>query len=96
MVFQTDSAYIVSACLNVAAKLRIPDLIGETARNPRPLALEAGAGEERLFRGLRVLETAYDPGIPHRFRLTPAGLLLRRGSPGSLAAGIEWIADLLR
>jgi len=29
LVFQSALGYIVSACLNVAVKMRIPDLIGE-------------------------------------------------------------------
>ena len=47
---------IASACLNVAVKLRIPDLIAEGFTDLEDLALKAGAKEEPLFRILRVLE----------------------------------------
>lgn len=97
IVLQAGFAYIVSACLNVAVKLRIPDLIGDTVKDIGLLAREAGVDKEYLFRVLRVLEmnqiVACNP--LREFELTPAGQLLRRGSPGSLAAAIEWIADPL-
>jgi hypothetical protein len=55
-VFNTALGYIASACLNVAVKLRIPDLISQGFRDLGSLVLEAGAQQEPLFRVLRVLE----------------------------------------
>lgn len=97
VVFQAGLAYIVSACLNVAVKLKIPDLIGVSSKSVRLLALKAGVDEDYLFRVLRALEMN---GIvvqtePRCFALSPAGNLLRREASGSLAATIEWIADPL-
>jgi O-methyltransferase domain len=97
LVFQSALGYIVSACLNVAVKMRVPDLIGEGVIELGALARQAGAQEEALFRVLRVLEMN---GIVSRkgqrsYQLTPAGQLLRRDSAGSLAAAIEWISDPL-
>ena len=97
IVFQAGLGYIVSACLNVAVKLGIPDLIGSGVKDVRTLAVEAGANEDYLFRLLRVLEMSQivSRETPRSFRLTAAGELLRRGSAGSLAAAVEWIADPL-
>jgi hypothetical protein len=97
IVFQAGLAYIVSACLNVAVKLRIPDLIGSGSQNVHRLAPKAGVNEDYLFRVLRVLEMN---GIvvqaePRCFELSPAGKLLRHEATGSLTASIEWIADPL-
>jgi hypothetical protein len=97
IVFQAGTAYIVSACLNVAVKLRIPDLMGDTAKYIGQLAQESGADEEYLFRLLRVLEMnqLVIRKAPRQFELTPAGQLLRRDVQGSLAAAMEWMADPL-
>lgn len=96
-VFNTALGYIASACLNVAVKLRIPDLISQGFTDRGSLAIEAGAQQEPLFRVLRVLEMN---GIVSRdaegtYQLTAAGQLLRRDAAGSLAAAIEWISDPL-
>ena len=96
-IFKAALGYIASACLNVAVKLRIPDLIAEGFTDLEDLALKAGAKEEPLFRVLRVLEMN---GIVARsadrsYALTPAGQLLRRDAAGSLASATAWISDPL-
>lgn len=97
IVFQAGLGYIVSACLNVALKLRIPDLIGDEVVDTETLARQSGTNEDYLFRVLRVLETKQIVTRPTRrgFQLTAAGQLLRRGVAGSLAPALEWIADPL-
>jgi hypothetical protein len=97
LVFQSALGYIVSACLNVAVKMRIPDLIGEGVYELGALARRAGAQEDALFRVLRVLEmNGLVTRNGHRsYELTPSGQLLRRDSEGSLAAAVEWISDPL-
>src|SRR5215472_7887128 len=57
IAFQAGLGYIVSACLNVALKLQIPDRIGDGVVDVNTLARQAGANEDYLFRVLRVLET---------------------------------------
>ena len=96
-MFQSALGYIVSACLNVAVKMRIPDLIGEGVYELGALARRAGAQEDALFRVLRVLEmNGLVTRNGHRsYELTPSGQLLRRDSEGSLAAAVEWISDPL-
>jgi len=97
IAFQAGLGYIVSACLNVAIKLQIPDLIGDGAADVQTLALQAGANEDYLYRVLRVLETSQlvIRTDPRTFQLTAAGQLLRRNVPGSLAPALEWISDPL-
>ncbi len=97
ILFQASLGYIVSACMNVAVKLRIPDLIGEGVVQVGALARAAGADEEALSRVLRVLEMN---GVVSRkgqrsYQLAAAGELLRREAAGSLAAALEWISDPL-
>jgi len=97
LLLQTGLAYITSACLNTAVRLRIPDLIGGDAKDVDKLALESGTDPDYLYRILRVLEVSriVSRTTASTYRLTEAGQLLRRGVPGSMADCIEWIADPL-
>jgi hypothetical protein len=97
IAFQAGLGYIVSACLNVALKLRVLDRIGDGVVDVKTVARQAGANEDYLFRVLRVLETQQIVSRPmgRAFQLTPAGQLLRRDVAGSLAPAMEWIADPL-
>src|SRR4051812_35097458 len=97
IAFQAGLGYIVSACLNVALKLRIPDLIGDGVVDVQNLARQAGANEDYLYRVLRVLEMnqLVTRATQRGYGLTAAGQLLRRDVPGSLAPALEWIADPL-
>ena len=97
LLLQTGLAYIASACLNTAVKLRIPDLIGSEAKDVDVLALESGTDPDYLYRILRVLEVSQIVAreAARKYKLTDAGQLLRRGVPGSMADCIEWIADPL-
>jgi len=97
ILLQTGLAYIASACLNTAVKLRIPDLIGSGSKDVDVLALKSGIDPDYLFRVLRVLEVSQIVvrTAPRSYKLTDAGQLLRRGVPGSMSDCIEWIADPL-
>jgi len=97
IVFQAGLGYIVSACLGVAAKLHLADLIGSGVENVSSLAERTNTNEEYLYRVLRVLEMTQivSRNGPRRFALTPAGELLRNDAPGSLAAAVEWLTDSL-
>lgn len=90
-------AYIASASLNTAVKLRIPDLIGTDSKDVDILALESGTDPDYLYRILRVLEAnqIVTRTADRSYKLTDAGQFLRRGVPGSMAACIDWIADPL-
>ena len=97
LLLQMGLAYIASACLNTAVRLRIPDLIGGDAKDVDKLALESGTNPDYLYRILRALEVSniVTRTTARTYRLTEAGQLLRRGVPGSMADCIEWIADPL-
>lgn len=97
IVFQAGLGYIVSACLGVAAKLNVADLIGKGQRDVASLAKLAEVNEDYLFRVLRVLEMAQivRRAGPRSFSLTEAGELLQSDVPGSLAAAAEWLTDPL-
>lgn len=97
ILLQTGLAYIASACLNTAVRLRIPDLIGPESKDVDVLALESGTDPDYLYRILRVLEVSQivSRTAPRSFKLTDAGQLLRKDVAGSMADCIEWIADPL-
>ena len=97
IAFQAGMGHIVSACLNVALKLRVLDQIGDGVVDVNTLAREAGANEDYLFRVLRVLETQQIVRrfMGRAFQLTSAGQLLRCDVAGSLAPALEFIADPL-
>jgi len=97
LLLQAGLAYINSACLNTAVKLRIPDLIGGESKSVDELALESGTDPDYLYRILRVLEVIQivTRTTAGSYKLTDAGQLLRRGVAGSMADCIEWIADPL-
>ena len=97
VVFQAGLGYIVSACLGVAAKLHLPDLIGSGVEEVSSLAERTNTNEDYLYRVLRVLEMTQiiSRNGARRFALTPAGELLRSDAPGSLAAAVEWLTDSL-
>src|SRR5512133_3094706 len=69
-----------------AARLRIPDIIGDGAKTPEEVAKAAGThpgATKRLLRGLASLGVfARENG--ERYRLTEVGRFLRSGVPGSL------------
>ncbi len=97
VVLRAAQGYVVSACLNVALKLRIPDLIGDGIQEIGNLAQQSGVNKDYLFRVLRVLEAeqiVVRAGA-HSVRLGAAGQVLRRDVPGSMAEAVEWISDPL-
>jgi len=98
ILFQASLGYIISACVSVAAKLNLADLIGDGEREVVSLAEQACVSADYLFRVLRVLEMAHivTRKGPRTFSLTPAGELLRRGVPGTLAAFAELLTDPLQ
>jgi SAM-dependent methyltransferase len=69
-----------------AARLRIPDIIGDGARTPEEVAREAGThpgATKRLLRGLASLGV-FRRDDDGRYRVTEVGRFLRSGVPGSI------------
>lgn len=75
----------------VAAKLKIADQLADGPRTVAQLAAATGSHADSLYRILRALSGfgvfAEEEGPS--FRLTPAGALLRSGTPGSLRGAAE-------
>ena len=83
---QLIQGFQVTQCIYVAAKLRIADLLKDGPRSSEELAKATGTHAPSLYRVLRLL-TAVDlftEGEAHSFALTPLGVYLQTGVPGSL------------
>ena len=94
-VFQLATGFIISTAMQVAAQLRVADLL---AAGPRPiaeLARERGVNEDALFRVLRALASVgvFEEVAPRRFGLNPAAAMLRSDVPGSLYDMARWICS---
>jgi predicted transcriptional regulator len=95
IVIRSGLAYIISAALGVAVKLRLPDLIGEGEQEVTALAKRSNSDPDAVYRILRALEMAglVTESSNRSFVLTDAGQLLRVGTPGSMHGLIEWLTD---
>lgn len=83
---QLIQSFQVSQCIYVAAKLGIADLLKDGPRSSEELARETGTHAPSLYRILRLL-TAVDlfaESEERSFTLTPLGVYLRTGVPGSM------------
>jgi hypothetical protein len=85
---QVATGYMVSAALQVALKLEIPDRLAAGPRPVTDLARDAGVAEDRLYRVLRALASVgvFTEANPGRFALTPLAALLRTGTSNSIRA----------
>lgn len=85
-VLQIAGGYILSAALNVVAKLGIADRLADGPRSSAELARATGTSEDALYRTLRALAMTgvFTETTPRTFALTPAAELLRTGTPGGL------------
>jgi hypothetical protein len=94
-VFQLATGFIISTALQVAAELRIADLLANGPREIADLARERGVNEDALYRVLRALASVgvFDEVARRRFGLNPAAALLRSDVPGSLYDMARWISD---
>jgi hypothetical protein len=85
-VLRMIQGLLVSRAIYVAAKLGVPDLLGESPRTSDELAQATGSHPPSLYRILRLLaalEIFTEPN-PGTFGLSPLGERLRTGVPGSL------------
>jgi len=83
---QLIQGFQVPQCIYVAAKLGIADLLKDGPKNSEELAKATRTHAPSLYRVLRLL-TAVDlvtEGEAHSFALTPLGVYLQSGVPGSL------------
>jgi hypothetical protein len=91
---QIASGYEMSACLYVAAKLNIADLLAGGPRPVETLAEEAGSKADPLYRVLRALVSigVFSEPQPRTISLSPAAELLRSDVPGSVHHMVLWNA----
>jgi len=95
-ILQLSTAYMASACLYVAAKLRIADRLADGPKPVSELAGRArGTHEESLYRVLRALASVgvFTEKAPRTFANTPTSELLRERVPGSMRDTVLFIAD---
>lgn len=95
LVFQLCTGYMASACVQVAAKLKIADLLADGSKPVQQLASAAGANEDRLYRVLRVLASlgVFAETSPRTFALTSAAEPLRSDVPDSIRNMVLWISS---
>lgn len=94
-LMQIASGYQLSACLYVAAKLNIADLLADGARSADQLAAITGTNADALYRVLRALISVgiFAEPQPRTIALTPAAEPLRRDVPDSVHGLALWGAD---
>lgn len=83
---QLIQSFQVPQCIYVAARLGIADLLKDGPRRSEDLAQATGTHAPSLYRVLRLLTTVdlFTEGEDHSFALTPLGVYLQTGVPGSL------------
>lgn len=88
ILVQMMTGYWVSQAIYVAAKLRVADLLADGAQTVEVLATTTQTHAPSLRRLLRALASVgiFTEASPDTFALTPLAMLLRSGTPNSMAA----------
>lgn len=91
---QLATGYIISAALQVAVTLGIPDRLAAGAATTADLASATGTNEDALHRVLRALAMVgvFTEEAPRRFAQTAASDALR-STPGSMRDMVRWMTD---
>ena len=86
IVMQLSTSYMASVSLQIAAKLKIADLLAGGPKNIRELAALSHAHEDRLYRVLRALASVgvFTETASRTFALNPAAEVLRSDVPDSV------------
>src|ERR671927_647562 len=94
-LFQVASGFQLSACLYVATKLKIADLLAHGPRKVEALAAETSTNADALYRVLRALVSIgiFSEPQPHTIALSAAAEPLRSDVPGSVHGILLWAAD---
>jgi O-methyltransferase/methyltransferase family protein len=94
-LMQIATGFQLSACLYVAAKLNIADLVAHGGRSAEDLAASTGTNADALYRVLRALISVgiFAEPEPRIITLSPAAEPLRRDVPGSVHGLALWVAD---
>ena len=88
------SGFQLSACLYVAAKLNIADLVAAGPRPAETLAADTNTQADALYRVLRALVSfgIFSEPQPRTIGLSPAAELLRSDVPGNVRGLVLWVA----
>src|SRR5262245_30161368 len=91
---QMAMAHWVSRIVNVAAELRLADLLAAGPKSAEELAGPTGTHAPSLYRLMRTLASLgiLTEHATHEFALTPLGEAMKSGAPGSAHASILTIA----
>ena len=94
-LMQIATGFQLSACLYVAAKLNIADLLVPSGRSVEDLAASTGTNADALYRVLRALISVgiFAEPEPRIIALSPTAEPLRRDVPGSVHGLALWVAD---
>jgi hypothetical protein len=94
-LMQLATGYIASACINVAAQLKIADLLAGGPLPVSELARGADANEDALYRVLRALASVgvFMETAPRTFANTPISQRLRAGVPDSDRDMVVFLSD---
>ena len=87
--------YVISAAMNVAAKLKVADLLTAGPRPIAELAKATGVREDGLYRVMRTLASVgvfSEVGLRY-FALTPKAEPLRSDVPNSIRDLVLWVCD---
>jgi len=89
------TGYQISACIYVAAYLKIADLLASGPRRIEDLASETNTIGDRLYRVLRALACVgiFSEPQPRTFALTPTAELLRSDIPNSMHGATLFLAS---
>lgn len=95
-LFQMASAYWISQAIYVAAKFGIADALKEGPKSGSELAWAVQADEDSLVRLMRVLCMLEVCRVTEsqRFELTPLGVPLQSGVPGSLRSMVMTLGEI--
>lgn len=95
LVMQLSTGYMASASIQIAAKLKIADLLVNGPKHIHELSKATGTNEDRLYRVLRLLASlgVFSEIAPHTFALTPAAESLRSDVPNSFRDMALWITS---
>lgn len=95
LLMRLSTGYMASASIQVAVKLRIPDLLAHGPKPVNELADAAGAHPDRLYRVLRVLASlgVFSETPARTFALTPVSESLRSDVPNSFRDMALWITS---
>lgn len=94
-LMQLANGYLMSACVQVAAKLNIAELLADGPRPVEALAEKTGTNADALYRTLRLLVSVgvFSESQPRTIALSPAAELLRRDVPGNIRDLVAWASN---